>query len=511
MKKRLFAVLLISVMLCFLGCSRKKDREASLPYDNLKPEPLPPIELQIFTQGTVPNYAQDFIQDMLKHIEIETKDTINVIPCFNWAGYDIYDTIISMKVASDDKIDAFTCSSPKAYVEQGLCIDLTALFKNYAPAYYQELMTNEMGKDYLANCAIEGKLYAIPYNGVQNPRVCVVTKADLAAKYAPNGMETLEDYGDFLKKVKENESGVVPGIVYAYDFFQAYMEGNGYHSFTGNLLYSRWDQKGSSIYPIEKTPEFNDAFELIKLWKIQGYILRSTVMANQYHISSKNLASILYPMNQLGEIFTFAQPINNVQFKVIPLYMQSLHLISSTARGVAVTEKCRYPERVVMFLEWLHGSQEKYDMFMYGQEGIHYTMKDGNIVIKPDISNQIAFWKMFGTEFFQDYRYERFTTNLGEDIRQIYLDSSFTNVMTSIEFREKVSEGKDVNITVMDKLEAENPQISTIMNAYYDNFGRFIKTIDSGLLDMTLDELNEKQKQAGIEKVIELYQRAMSE
>ena len=91
-----------------------------------------------------------------------------------------------------------------------------------------------------------------------------------------------------------------------------------------------------------------------------------------------------------------------------------------------------------------------------------------------------------------------------EDIRQIYLDSSFTNVMTSIEFREKVSEGKDVNITVMDKLEAENPQISTIMNAYYDNFGRFIKTIDSGLLDMTLDELNEKQKQAGIEKVIEL-------
>lgn len=507
MKKRLLAIVLALVMLSFPGCNRKKDKEASLPYDDLISETLPPVELEIYIPGTIPNYSKDLVQAMMDNIAVITKDTINVSPRLNWFGYDIYDTVISMAIASDDNIDAFTCFSPNTYVAQGFCIDLTAMLKQAAPNYYHELMSNEMGKDYLTSCTVDGKLYAIPYNGVENPRICVVAKADMAAKYAPNGMETLEDYGEFIKKIKENEADILPGIVHALEFFQAYMEGNGYYSRIDDLLYSKWEKSSDIFYPIEQTPEFSDAFELIKLWKKQGYILNSDLLASGYHITNNQLASVLYPMNDLGYLFTYAQPYSNAQFKIFPLYTQSRHLINSDAGGMAVTRRSRNPERVVMFLEWLHASQENYDSFMHGQEGVHYTLLDGDIVIPADISNPLLFWKEYGTVFFKDYRYERFTRSVGADFRKTYLDSSLTNVMTSFELKAQLL--KETDKEDMERLETASPEISAIMNTYHDNFHKFITTIDRGLFNMTLDELIEKQKEAGIDKAMEFYRKTM--
>lgn len=509
MNKKFLAVLLVAVMLCVTGCNQEKQKEVSLPYDHLKSEVLDPVELQIYTQGTIPSYGGDAIKGMLSQISADTRETINISPVFNWVAYELYDTKIPQLIASGEKIDAFTCFSPKPFIEQKLCIDLTTLFKQYAPTYYYELMNNEMGKDYLTSCTADGKLYAIPYNSINNPRICVVAKADLAAKYAQDGLETLEDYGEFLKKVKENEAGVTPGLVNAFEYFQAYMEGNGYYETAASFLYSKWEQNGEGLYAIEQAPEFLDAFELLRTWKDKGYVLKNNKDENQYPITSKFLASVLLPMNYLSDRFTYAQQENNLQLKVIPLYMQSLHVINSFAQGLAVTENCRNPERVMMFLEWLHGSQENYDLFMYGKEGVNYSLQNGNLVISQDEFSPLYLWKYYGAGFFQDYRYERLVTNLDSNFRQLYLDSSFMNVQTNAELREQIQKRREVNEVDMDKLEKDNPQVSAIMDTYYDNLDRFTQTIDSGVFRMTIDELKEMQKEAGIEKALEFYRKAL--
>ncbi len=509
MRKTLLAVILITAMLITPGCNQKKEKQVSIPYDKLKSEALDPIELEIYTHGTIPSDGKSSIEAMLKQIGVETAETINVHPKFNWVPYESYDIKIPSIIASGDKIDAFTCFSPKAYVDKNLVIDLSSLFKQHAPFYYNELLNNEVGKDYLKDSTFDGKLYAIPYNGVSNPRVGVVVKAELAQKYAQDGLETLEDYGVFLKRVKENESGVTPGFVDAFSFFQAYMEGNGYYENAGTLLYSRWDQNGEGIYPIEQTPEFIDAFELLLSWKNNGYVLKNNQQQRQYPISSKFLGSMLLPMEHLSFEFTYAQSSDDIQLRVIPLYIQSLHLLNTTPWGLAVTESCRNPERVMMFLEWLHSSQENYDLFMYGQDGLNYSVQNENMVISEDGANSMYMWKYFGADFFRDYRYERIITNLDPNFRQVYLDSSFTNVKTNQEIKEQNLKRKETYQEDIQKLAADYPQLTGMMDAYFNNWQRFIETIDSGVFRITVNELQEMQKETGIEDVLELYLKAM--
>lgn len=507
MKKTLLAVILVTAMLFTSGCNQRKEKQETLSYDNLKSEALEPLELEFYTQGTAPSYGKDAIEVMLKQIGIETAETINVLPKFNWVPYESYDIKIPSIIASGEKIDAFTCFSPEAYVEQNLCTDMTDLFKQHAPSYYNELMNNEVGKDYMKRNTIDKKLYAVPYNGVSSPRIGVAVKAELAQKYAPDGMETLEDYGEFLRKVKENESGVTPGFVNAFSFFQAYMEGNGYYETAGTLIYSKWAQNGEGIYPIEQTPEFIDAFELLLSWKNNGYVLKNNEQQRQYPISSKFLGSMLLPMEYISDEFTYAESAGDVQLRVIPLYMQSLHLLSTTARGLAISESCRNPERVMMFLEWLHASQENYDLFMYGQEGVNYTLQNGNMVFSQS-DGTLYMWKYYGAGFFRDYRYERIITNLDPDYQQIYLDSSFMNVKTNLELRENLIRKENYEENAQ-KLADEYPQILNKMDVYYANWKRFIQTIDSGVFRISVNELKEMQKETEIDDVLELYSKVL--
>jgi putative aldouronate transport system substrate-binding protein len=508
MKKRFFTFLLAVLMVCLCGCSEKKEKDIPLAYDNLKSEALEPVELQIYVHGTIPSFGKDAIEGMLEQINLATKETINVLPVLNWIPYETYDMKIPQIIASDEKIDAFSCYSPQPYMDMGLCMDVTNLFKQHAPAYYNELMNNDMGRDYLMNCTSEGKLFAIPYNGISNPRLCVVTKEEMARKYAPDGLETLEDYGEFLKRIKENESGVTPGLAYSFEFFQAYMEGNGYCPTMSTFLYSKWDHYGEALYAMEQTPEFIDAFELLKVWKNKGYLLKSNQDGNQYPVTSNFLASRLMHMDNVGDLFTFTSQPSDVQLKVIPLYMQSLHLINSSARGVAVASTCAKPERLMMFLEWLHLSQKNYDLFMYGKEGVNFVLQNGNMVIDHTVK-PLDVWKYLGAQFFHDYRYERLTTNVDPNFRKIYLDASFTNVKTNGEMREQIQQAREINKVSEEEVEKENPQASAIMNTYFDNFDRFFNSIDSGVFRMTLDELKEKQKEAGIDKALEIYQKEM--
>ncbi len=507
--KKISLILTVLLMVCLTGCGGSKKNTPSIIYDDLKSAALEPVDIVIYAHGTIPSNVKDAVAGMLEQISLATRETINVYPHFEWVAYELFDAKIPAVIAADEKIDAFTCYAIGPFVEQNLCLDVTSSFKQHAPTYYNELMTNDLGRDYLTDCTADGKLYAVPYNGISNPRACVIAKEDLAKKYAPDGLETMEDYGEFLKRVKENEQGIVPGLVYSYEFLQAYMEGNGYYTSMASFVYSRWDQNGEGLYALEQTPEFMDAYELLQLWKSRGYILKNNQEEGRYPITGKSLASMLVPMNSVSDRFTYSHIENDARLKVIPLYMQSLHYINSFAQSVAVSRTCENPERLMMFMEWLHNSQKNYDLFMYGQEGVNYVLKNGSMDISQTELKALGLWKYMGAGFFQDYRYERVIANVDADFRQIYLDSSFKNVRTKGELKEQIQERREMNEVNMGELEKQYPAVSAAMDKYYSNLEKFTQAIDNGSFNMTTDDLKEKQKESGIEQALKLFQKEL--
>jgi len=153
----------------------------------------------------------------MKEIEKKTEDSIKVKPKFHFIASDEYEEKIKTLVASGKKIDAFLCNG--AYQFENYTKDITDLFPKYAPNYYRELKSNKMGEESLYNSSINGKIYSVPCNAFNCPRYFIVARKDLVDKYANGGFETLEDYGDFLKSVKENEPDLIPGAVYSRTFF----------------------------------------------------------------------------------------------------------------------------------------------------------------------------------------------------------------------------------------------------------------------------------------------------
>lgn len=508
--KRWLAFLLALAMICIMGCNDTNKKNKPDLYDNLQPAALEPVEISIYTYGNPPSSIKGAIEANLEQISIATAETINVMPRFFWIPYDQYDAKIQEIVSSGQKIDAFTCFSPQSFIQQGLCLDLTGLFKQYAPTYYDDLMANPLGRDYFSGYSADGSLYAIPYNGISNPRRCVVTRAELAGKYAPEGLETLEDYGLFLEKIKENESKFsYPGVVDSHEFFQAYMEGNGYFGNVATFLFSRWDENGENLYSIEQTPEFIDALHLVKNWKEKQYILPDTRQQHLYTIENGKVASMLLRMEHVSDFFSIASR-SDAQFKVIPLYMESLHLLYTSARGVAVSQSSLNPERVLMFMEWIHGSQSNYDLFMYGVEGTNYILENESMRFPNAEVDPLDAWKNYGADFFRDFRYDRIVSNVDSNFRQVYQEASFVNIKTSLDLYQMIQKKVEDQQTEMEELGRQFSQTDEIINSYFENMNTFIQTVESGIFGMTVDELKTKQKEAGIETVLDLYTKMMS-
>ncbi|MEN2773510.1 hypothetical protein [Acetivibrio clariflavus] len=105
---------------------------------------------------------------------------------------------------------------------------------------------------------------------------------------------------------------------------------------------------------------------------------------NYDDVSLENLKPVqlnFYVMRYMGDKDIDIKEVDNIM-KEIELYMDQPHLLSSRYRGVAVASNSKNPERVLMFLEWLHKSQENYDLFRYGIKDRHYGLKGENFLYR---------------------------------------------------------------------------------------------------------------------------------
>ena len=181
--------------------------------DLLEFEKLETVELHFYftTLGTQYSYPAE-VYNMLDQVSAELAGTINVIPRLHIAKSNLMDFEKDLVLLANagEQVDAFSVYAFGLF-EKDLLLDITGIFKNYAPNYYSELNSNAYGAEKLRRASIGGRIYGIPDNDAAPGRYCVLARKDLVDKYAPGGIDTLEDYSDFLKAVKENEKGILPG------------------------------------------------------------------------------------------------------------------------------------------------------------------------------------------------------------------------------------------------------------------------------------------------------------
>lgn len=384
---------------------------------------------------------------------------------------------------------------------------MTDLFPRYAPEYYSELTSHSVGLEKLQNCMLDGKLLCVPCNDLMTERAIIIARKDLMEMYAPNGFETLEDYGDFLARVKNNSTVLVPGDVNPSIYFKAYLQGNGFVEFSATYFYKKWDSKfWDEYYSMERTEEFKTAYYMLKEWYDMDYI-KGNIDTVEY-MSMGGLSSIL--TDDLNIDFNLNRISSKYEFVIDPLYMEEPHCVFIATRGVSVSKTSTCPERVMMFLEWMHSSQEAYDLFKYGVENRNYILNGDKISFTSDELEIQPINDNLFLNFFKDFRYERLYEYQPDDYKEIYRDACLKNTVTNDEMMEKI-----LGISIKDKqsfnedLETiqynndEYERVSQSLEKYFDNMKTILKEIGRGFFRTEPEEIIQLQKETGIDEWLE--------
>lgn len=497
-KKVLATVMMSIIILTSAGCS--EDNVKTTEYDDIIIDKLEPVQLDFYAMD-YGNATNDEVENIMKEIELKLADTINVKPKFHLIKYENYEEEIKTLVNAGKDIDAFACYGPAQFVDQNILKDITQTLPEAAPDYYKELMSNGIGEDSIYNGSLDGKIYSVPSNNFSCPRCFIVARKDLVDKYAENGFETFEDYDRFLKSIKENEPKLIPGVVFSNAFFSAYMKGNGYYE-PNMYPCSIWDSKGRGLNSVEKTGEFAAAYNMLLNWRKKDYTPKNPeVYYNPFYFSNGLLASQLISIDEVRNIVV--DKISNAyDYRIYPLYMKTNHLIEINARGMAIASCSKNADRVLMFFEWLHKSQENYDLLRYGVKDRNYGLDGENLVYSED-RKEIPYTWTFVTDFFSDYRYERTCFLDTANYREVIKEASLENVKTHKEYFENT-----MGISVEEesqKVYEHSEMITSVFNKYNENMKEFHMFMDIGSGVITPEELIETQKEAGIDKVLKLY------
>jgi len=390
-KKKIFIligivlVLLLGALIAINLKSKDNDLLSALEVDNSPNKDLKEAKLTFYFPSTEPKGTRE----VLDAVERKAKNKVNVKLDFKFIGENYYGNYLNKlheALAAGQPCDAFYFSNDSISLtilaNANLIKDITTLFPQNAPNYYNKFSTEE-----IASASVDNKIYAIPNRLPTTQMRCAIVRQDLMEKYNIPDIKNYDDYEFFLKTIKENEKDMTP-LIFNDTAIGLFAEANGYAVIDYRLgLIYKWDDPNMKIMAWEQTPEFINGIEKINSWYTKDYLSKgiSFIPISESIISSGKFASII---SYLGSDFEY----NNIlqknkvswRYKAYLLYSDKYSArLPLTNNSMVINAKSENAERALMFIDWLQMDQENYDSLMYGIEGKHYTLVEDYIKL-PD-------------------------------------------------------------------------------------------------------------------------------
>ena len=395
-KKRIICLLMSSVMLLssiMSGCgsetpASKNTGNGSSPTSGN--EKLKPVTLRWILPKIQSMNDNSEVFDAANKI---IKDKLNATVKFDMFEWGDFEKKISLIIESGEEADIFYTSNwvNNYYlnVSKGGLTDITDMLDKDAPnlkAKYNDKIWNAL--------KINGKLYAVPNQGVFVRKLGFEFRKDLAKKYNfnYNSVKTLADLEPYLKTIKEKEPNYIP-ISDVKD-----SGGSGASLFANMKNYFGWDTFVSMQTPgVGKdygdlkafnqfeSPEFKDYLKTVRDWYMKGYIQKdaatvgdnsANTKAGKYAVASEPAAypgmDVVYSTSQAGGTpYVLDSNVNGDNALQTGSIASNLNGICSTSVD---------PDRALMLLDLVNRDKNLYNLLCWGQEGKNYTKQpDGTI------------------------------------------------------------------------------------------------------------------------------------
>lgn len=343
-------------------------------------EDITTLKLAMFTFGDNPD-----LEEVQEEVNKISREEIGVEVEFTFINSGSWIQQTNMMLAGGGEIDIMPVgTSPvTTYVGNGQIIPLDDLLEEYGQGIKEVI-----DPEYLDCGRVGGKLYGLTTNRDLASTMSAVVRKDICEKYGIDyeNITTLEELGDALKIVKENEPNMYPLVSHRGGACKHWgWDSLGTNSVDLGVLMDNGDSL--TVENLYETDEFMDFCKLMREWYLDELIMPDAV-------NNTETAVNLIKADRAFGFLTHTKPGYDIQatgqtgYEMAVIDLVEPLSVTSDVQFVmwAITNTCETPEKAMEFLNLAYTNADVSNLLVNGIEGKHYVIKDeeNGIIGLPD-------------------------------------------------------------------------------------------------------------------------------
>lgn len=447
-------------------------------------ESLPVVKLNIVYPGD-PQPDQDTVTAALEKKLAE--DGVNVKLKYQYIPWGDYYQKLPIMLATGDQVDIMWTDPGLlgTFVKSNSLASLDEPLSKYGQA-----ITDALDTKYWAPVMINGQKYGVPAGalGTTKGYYTATIRKDLREKYGLPEVKTLDDLLAYADAVKTNN----PEMIVFNEPPAAYHKGEVLQSTSSDgIVFNYKTMKAGAKYDLPGTLE--DAKFLRMLYE-KGYIDKDVMVGRDIRADFNSGKAAIGG----GDVYEYNNYYRNIavsgaQVEFVKILLTDEPYMPTTTwnfQSIAATSK--NIDRAVMFLNWIQQSEDNYDMMTNGIKGTHFDIKDGAIIAPEGVdASTIGYappeWMWQNPKFLKPKASD--ASDFMQQLKEFDKDTKLLSPIMSFNFDQT-------------PVKTELAALSTIENKY--KYG-----IAAGVLepDKSVSQYSAELKKAGLEKVIEEFQK----
>lgn len=407
---------------------------------------------------------------------------------YTFVPWDQYWNKLSMVRVAEEDYDIMWhhAGNIQGAVVEGVVADLSSALEKYG----QEL-TGYIPDYAWKNSQYEGGVYAIP-RVVPNAQYdwALSIRGDLRKKYDLPELKTLADVETYFQTIKDNEPDMIPTsyIPFQQALYREYIP--TWYIPTQGIAIDLEDPELKAIN-FWASDEFAQMAAKSEEFRQKGFYYPDydpqRVPENEF-MAGKAAACFGNTMWPTERIDTLVANVPGAEIETVFLNQDVPKYMTMTSDNLlAVFEHSKNIDAAVAFINWVHSSQENYDLFSYGVEGVNYNL-DGDAVSLEGIDQANLYQPISWA--WTDLRYNRYPKNL---------DPSYVDVINT--WDDGAVETKLIGFAFNpEPVKTEVSNIATV----YDTYIKAV--VMDGTAAFDRDTVVAELEAAGIDKVMEEVQ-----
>ncbi len=325
------------------------------------------------SDNTVVLYMRKPISNMtsydvvMKEANKKIKDELGVELEIRFIESGMYDQKLNAMTSSGDRFDMCQMGGNTLLnaIDSGAFIPLDDLLDKYGQDILaqQEDIIKENGK-------YKGKTYAVQNQGALSVSRSFVFKKELVDRYGFDyqKVKSLKDLEPYLKKIKDNEPGIIPlfhGVVDAVNpnYVDSEIKGVVFDENKEEFV-MKYDNEAV----LEQARTMHDFYE-------KGYIAKDAISRTD---SMSELKSGQYAvMNNNGYYSADGSKSSSVYgYPCVEAYAGNTLIRIGTPGGICVSSTSKQPEKCIQLLNLIWKDTDLLNTLAYGVEGVNYTVNE---------------------------------------------------------------------------------------------------------------------------------------